>query len=109
MGMELTDYFTFGKYKGKTVEFVYKDNPGYLLWMRDAKADPRPDEEYSKQEPNRQFFDLSVLQLLNETLDLDKGLARKHRKWDLDEFAADATQKVEARRADDYQEQWGAF
>lgn len=27
----------FGKYKGKTVEWVLEMNPGYLLWLDDHK------------------------------------------------------------------------
>lgn len=32
-----TDIFNFGKYKGQTVEFVLKNEPGYILWCSDEK------------------------------------------------------------------------
>ena len=30
------EIFSFGKYKGRTVEEVFKENPGYNAWMQNA-------------------------------------------------------------------------
>ncbi len=30
------EFFSFGKYKGRTVEEVFKENPGYNAWMQNA-------------------------------------------------------------------------
>lgn len=33
------DVLTFGKYKGHTVEWVLKNNPSYLIWLRHKDYD----------------------------------------------------------------------
>jgi DNA polymerase III subunit epsilon len=33
---ENQELFSFGKYKGRTVEEVFKENPGYNAWMQNA-------------------------------------------------------------------------
>lgn len=30
---ERTDKLSFGKYKGKTIEYVLNENPSYILWL----------------------------------------------------------------------------
>ena len=30
------EIFSFGKYKGRTVEEVFKENPGYNAWIQNA-------------------------------------------------------------------------
>ena len=32
------DIFTFGKYKGKTVDWVAEHNPGYIVWLHENKV-----------------------------------------------------------------------
>lgn len=68
----LNDTLPFGKYKGKRVQEVYKENAGYLLWMRDTKK---------KDAGDAKFFDQEVLILLDETLLKDKYLRTKHESW----------------------------
>jgi DNA polymerase-3 subunit epsilon len=36
MNDEKQEYFSFGKYRGRTVEEVYKENPGYHNWIQNA-------------------------------------------------------------------------
>ena len=33
---EEQEVFSFGKYKGRTVEDVFKENPGYNAWIQNA-------------------------------------------------------------------------
>lgn len=39
MGMTMT----FGKYKGKTIEEVYRTNPSYFSWMRENGMINKPE------------------------------------------------------------------
>ena len=34
----VSDVLNFGKHKGKTVEWVIENEPGYILWMHDEKV-----------------------------------------------------------------------
>ena len=36
MNEEEQEIFSFGKYKGRTVEDVFKENPGYNNWIQNA-------------------------------------------------------------------------
>jgi hypothetical protein len=107
----LTDTLPFGKYKGRTIEDIYKVNAGYLMWLRDAKAEPEPQENGVTQPPNREFFDVEVLTLLNATIANDPKAYPKHRVWDdvgkLPE--PDDEPSAPALKPADLYNQWGAF
>lgn len=36
--MELTDTFTFGKYKGQSLQYVIDTDPGYINWIEDNEV-----------------------------------------------------------------------
>jgi hypothetical protein len=110
----LKDTIPFGKHKGKTVEAVYTQNAGYLMWLRDAKAEPSTNPETGlKSPPNREFFDIEVLRLLNMTISADKGKYGKHAVWpevDIEkETQPDDTPFDPPLKEADLYNQWGAF
>src|SRR4051794_40803325 len=70
--LDLKDTMPFGKYKGKRIEDIHRQDAGYLLWMRDTKKTDAGDAK---------FFDPEVLILLDETLQKDKYLRTKHQSW----------------------------
>jgi hypothetical protein len=107
----LEDTIPFGKYKGQTVETVYKENAGYLMWLRDAKAEPETKPDGKVFEPNREFFNVEVLTLLNSTIAANRGRYSKHKVWD------DVGQVPESNdtpfeptvQSKDFYTTWGAF
>ena len=32
------DVITFGKYKGKTIDWIAEHNPGYIVWLHDERV-----------------------------------------------------------------------
>ncbi len=101
----LSDTMPFGKkHKGKTIEAIYKEDAGYLLWLRDKRKEDNGDAA---------FFNTEVLTLLDETLLKDKYLRTKHKSWGNTMLppgpvtgAADAPPPATAFA---YAESWGAF
>lgn len=101
----LTDTMPFGKkHKGKTIEAIYKEDAGYLLWMRDARKSEQGDAT---------FFTHEVLVLLDETLLKDKYLRSKHQSWGntmLPQGPVTApAAEVPATTEFAYADSWGAF
>lgn len=101
----LQDTMPFGKNKGKTIEAIYKENVGYLLWLRDERKKENGDEK---------LFAFEVLVLLDDAIRNSKSLAAKHKSWGATllpqgpvtaPVAAPADQEIEFA----YAGAWGAF
>lgn len=101
----LSDTMPFGKkHKGKTIEEIYKQDAGYLLWLRDVRK---------KDNGDAVFFNTEVLTLLDETLLKDKNLRSKHTSWGntmLPQGPVTApAAEVPATTEFAYADSWGAF
>lgn len=70
--LELTDIITFGKYKKRIVEDIYKDDCGYLVWLR---------EERRTKNGQSNFFSDEVNTLLDMTIQESKPLKAKYKTW----------------------------
>jgi hypothetical protein len=129
MPMELTDCLPaiFKKHKHKTVEQVLKEDPSYLIWLRDAKL--------TEGKPN--FFDQTVLTNINAAMNADKKLRQGRAVWQKgpsgwieppaasrsklevipgereptkeEVLAAQAQARADAEREELYKDMWGAF
>lgn len=101
----LNDTMPFGKkHKGKKIEDIYKQDAGYLLWLRDQRK---------KEQGDAEFFNKEVLTLLDETLLKDKYLRTKHQSWGntmLPQGPVTApVAAVEPTTEFAYADSWGAF
>ncbi|HEU4635897.1 MAG TPA: hypothetical protein VFS41_06955 [Edaphobacter sp.] len=72
--LELTDKLPFGKHKGQTVEEIYKQDAGYLVWLRQKRKDDNGDTT---------FFSPEVSALLDMTIRESSHLARRYKPWDV--------------------------
>lgn len=99
--LSLTSLMPFGKYKGQTVEEIYKADAGYLVWLREEK----------KKQSHMHFFSKEVSALLDMTIRASKPLSRKYKPWDLPVDQAIRTDAVpEERPAEvNYGGAWGGF
>jgi|GEM_PF-3440456 len=68
----LEDVITFGRHKGKTIETVYKEDSGYLVWLR---------EERRTKNVQTNFFNAEVNTLLDMTIQESKSLRAKYKTW----------------------------
>jgi len=110
----LNDTMPFSKkYKGMKIVDIYKQDVGFLLWLRDAKA--KGGEHNGKvQSPNRAFFDEEVLTLLNETLRRDyvakTPAFAKFGIWeDIKAIQEDDAPFEPAVESKDFYTEWGTF
>ncbi|QVY67167.1 3'-5' exonuclease [Polaribacter sp. Q13] len=75
MNDEKQEIFSFGKYKGRTVEEVFKENPGYNNWMQNADF-PLYTKKVLKEikermtAPKKQMSDAEKLQALQQKFNL---------------------------------------
>lgn len=74
MNLTLTDRMPFGKHKGKTLEVLLKENPGYLVWLR---------EERKKNQKDERFFSAQMSALLDTEILKSKSLRREYKPWNL--------------------------
>jgi uncharacterized protein (DUF3820 family) len=68
MSLELHSIMPFGKNKGKTVEEIFKEDSGYLVWLRQQRKD-------ANSEPS--FFSLEVSTLLDMEIKGSVSLRKK--------------------------------
>lgn len=123
MSVELTDILPFGKHKGKTVEQIFKEDAGYLCWLRDKRL---------KDNAQNDYFHDEVLIALDAAIKEDGYLKKRHAIWGVADGkrptpAAVVTTDLEAatptgtppweeprqataeERTFAYQEAWGCF
>lgn len=74
MNLELHNTMPFGKYKGQTIEAIFKENSGYLVWMRDQR---KGDITGSN------FFSVEVGALLDMAIRDSGQLQKKYKPWNL--------------------------
>lgn len=106
--LALEDIMTVGKHKGKTVEQIYKEDSGYLVWFR---------EERRTKNGQLNMFNKEVNTLLDMTIRESKSLRAKYKTWAdlglLDAMEApDAPKRSEPEPAVEpavAYEVWGAF
>lgn len=70
--LALEDIMTVGKHKGKTVEAIYKEDSGYLVWFR---------EERRTKNGQNNLFNTEVNTLLDMTIQESKSLRSKYKTW----------------------------
>jgi uncharacterized protein (DUF3820 family) len=101
--VELKDTVTFGKYKGKTFEEVYKLDAAYLVWLRQEKANAG----------DRTYFAQEVHVVLDHAIKISRDLRTKYKPFGvvLPETPAVAEPEPEPipEPAVAYAENWGAF
>lgn len=104
MSLQLEDRLPFGKYKGQTVQEIYKKDSGYLVWMRETRK---------KENGDSKFFSFEVSQLLDMTIMDSKTLKSKYKPWELTkeqvEVAVASIAAEEAELEVAYADKWGAF
>jgi hypothetical protein len=71
--LALEDVMTVGKWKGKTVETIYKEDSGYLVWFR---------EERRTKNGQNTMFNLEINTLLDMTIKESKSLRSKYKTWE---------------------------
>lgn len=102
--VELADTVTFGKYKGKTFEEVYKLDAPYLVWLRQEKANTG----------DRTYFAQEVHVVLDHAIKISSDLRKKFTPFGVVETLLHPTPAApepelipEPEVA--YAENWGAF
>jgi hypothetical protein len=75
MNLELTDTMPIGKHKSKKIEDIFKENAGYLVWVRNARKEQNQDSK---------FFSIEVSALLDMAIRESKALQRKYKPWNLE-------------------------
>lgn len=105
--LTLNDKIVFGKHRGKTVEQVYNDDAGYLVWLRSTAANDQTN-------PNRRLFSNEVNLLLDDVIRNSASLRKKYEIWgaqvdgvDVEPTVEHVVASVSAQEA--YQEAWGAY
>jgi hypothetical protein len=86
------------------VEAALKDDPGYLVWLRQDRKDKQGD---------LRFFSLEVSRLLDAEISKSKQLQKKYQPWNLQapsvvtplSLVPPAKEVVESH----YSRDWGAF
>lgn len=73
--LSLMDRIPFGKYKTRKVEEVLKEDPSYLVWLRQERKDKNEDTT---------FFSREVSVMLDTVIKGSAFLRRKYRPWDVE-------------------------
>lgn len=107
---KLSDVLPFGKYKGKVVDWVVQNDPGWLCWLR---------QEQKKEAKNSLAKD--VHDALDKAIDQHKSL-RKFQKWNAPDINALLDGRIRQEEIQDaataaglgvrdmaYHGQWGAW
>lgn len=101
--VELKDTVTFGKYKGKTFEEVYKLDAPYLVWLRQQKADGN----------DRTYFAQEVHIVLDHAIKISSELRKKYKPFGVVIPVTPAPAAPEPELTPEpevaYAENWGAF
>lgn len=98
--LDLDDTMPIGKYKSAKLADLIKEDPGYLLWLRNARKDA-----------DAKFFSPMFSALLDNEIAKSKYLQSKFKPWGVDVAAATVTSMAavpEPKRAEAYLE-WGGF
>lgn len=101
--LDLTDTMPIGKYKSHKIEDILHTDPGYLVWLRQARKDQNQDAK---------FFSPVMSALLDNEITKSKQLRSKFKVWGIGidtEPARVAAPIPEALREQAYQGGWGAF
>jgi hypothetical protein len=100
MELGLKDILPIGKkHKGKKIEDIFKEDAGYLIWLRQARAEQR----------DMRFFDKEVSALLDMTIRESTHFQKKFKPWDLEIDTTPVTKtSAEPTHAVAYQG-WGDF
>ena len=74
MNLELHNLMPFGKYKGKTLEAIFKENSGYLVWLRQQRADANSQPKFMSDEVSA-LLDMAIME--------SKPLQKKYKPWNV--------------------------
>ena len=104
MNLTLNDKLDIGKYKGKTVEQVYKEDVGYLAWLRKTREEKNGD---------RTYFAPEVHVLIDHAIENSSHLRSTFESWcvTIDGLAPTVSleQQIREEKSKEAYSGWGAF
>jgi len=119
--MGLDDIMPFGKkHKGKSLEQIYKEDVGYLVWLRHTRKSENGDTEWFSREMHillddaikkdpqlRKKYEVWNVASLSDTDPVRAAIASAEPPMELNEVGAVIEKEKEAEFA--YAENWGSY